>query len=133
MRFANTAPDLNKTFSKTCPVCRYAWRSRNEFLSDPGLELIGYQVSFKELTAGLFLFNHTCKGTLAIRAQVFQDLYDGPMFSQRVTGGPGCPGHCLHESDLRPCPEQCECSYVREIMQIIQNWAGKSGMDEKTA
>jgi hypothetical protein len=113
---------VRETYFKACTACKHTWRSRHEFLCDPGLELIGYQVSFKELTAGLFLFNHVCKGTLAIQALAFRDLYHGPLFTHRATGGPDCPGHCLHESELGPCPTHCECAYVREIMRIIQDW-----------
>ncbi len=124
------ARDLDGAF-KTCPVCNTAWHSRADFLSDSELELIGYQVSFRDFTAGIFLFNHTCKGTLAIRAQAFRDLYEGPIFSQRAIGTSDCPGHCLHESDLDPCSTHCECAYVREIMQIIKNWPDKKPYSKK--
>jgi hypothetical protein len=23
---------------------------------------------------------------------------------------------------VEPCPSQCECAYIREILQIIRNW-----------
>ena len=83
---------------------------------------IGYQVNFKSLDAGIFLFNHRCKGTLAIPAEQFRDLYKGPIFKERATGSDDCPGHCLHEDQLDPCPVRCECAYVREILQIIRRW-----------
>jgi hypothetical protein len=107
---------------KQCPVCRHAWETRVSFLNDSGLELIGYQVSFQDLTAGLFLFNHACRGTLAVPALDFRDLYRGPVFRERATGGVDCPGHCLHSDDLNPCPTHCECAYVREIIRMIRNW-----------
>jgi hypothetical protein len=112
---------------KRCSVCRHVWETRELFLNDAGLELIGYQVSFAKLTSGLFLFNHVCKGaTLAIPAREFRDLYSGPVFKERATQGPGCPGYCLHRDDLRPCPAQCECAYVREIIQVLRNWPKRS-------
>ncbi|MEJ2040929.1 MAG: hypothetical protein P8X55_18675 [Desulfosarcinaceae bacterium] len=117
---ARTAP------FKRCPTCGFAWTTRRQFLEDPELTLIGYQVNFKKLAAGLILFNHGCKGaTLAIEALAFRDLYRGPVFRERLTGGATCPGHCLHESDLVPCPEACECSYVREIINIVRKWPKK--------
>jgi hypothetical protein len=84
--------------------------------------MIGYQPLFEKLTAGLFLFNHSCGTTLATPAEAFQDLYDGPIFTERLNGTEECGGHCLHEDDLGPCPAKCECAYVREIMQVILNW-----------
>ena len=107
---------------KKCSKCGFVWPERASFLDDPNLRLIGYQADFEELMAGTFLFNHTCKTTLAIKADDFQDLYDGPMFTERMEGTEECGGHCLHKDDLRPCPMKCECAFVREIVQVILNW-----------
>lgn len=106
---------------KMCPSCSFQWRTRDHFLLDSDLEIVGYQVNFANLEEGLFLFNHSCKTTLAIRAGAFKDLHDGPVVAERATGTEACPGHCLHRYDLNPCPAQCECNYVREVIQIIRN------------
>jgi hypothetical protein len=111
---------------KKCSACGFVWSDRNDFLGDPDIALIGYQVNFKQLTTGLFLFNHECKGTLAIYAVVFADLYDGPIFTERMAEGAECSGHCFYESNLNPCPNQCECAFVREIIQKINNWPKRS-------
>jgi hypothetical protein len=118
---------LNESFTdriyfKKCPNCGFKWESRENLLTDDKLFLIGYQANFKELATGLFYFNHSCEGTLAIPAYLFGDLYDGPIFSDRATDDEECPGYCLHREELRPCPAECECAYVREIVQIIKNW-----------
>ena len=110
---------------KHCPNCGAHWHLRNDFLNDPGLQVIGYQVDFRALDTGIFLFNHVCKGTLAVHASDFRDLYTGPVFRTRATGGDACPGHCLHKDDLAPCPVRCECAYVREILQLIKSWSKK--------
>ena len=104
---------------KRCSSCGYEWESRDGFIEDPALCIIGYQVDFEHLKEGLFLFNHSCGTTLAIMAGDFRDLYEGPVFSERLTGSGECPEYCLHQSELRPCPAKCECAYVREIVQII--------------
>jgi len=111
---------------KKCSVCGFAWPSREDFLSDSAVEIIGYQVNFDHLTLGLFLFNHSCNNTLAIQAGVFRNLYKGPIFEERATGSEQCPGYCLLQNELRPCPAQCECAYVRQIVQIIINWPKKA-------
>ena len=107
---------------KSCPNCGLVWPRRSDLLGDPEIELVGYQVNFKHLETGIILFNHSCRGTLALYAADFRDLYNGPVFSQKATGSDQCPGHCQHQGDLRPCPAQCECAFVRQILQIIKAW-----------
>ena len=110
---------------KLCSNCGEKWETREEFLSDKGLRLIGYQVHFEELELGIFLFNHICNTTLGIAAKEFTDLYDGIIFSERATGSEECSEYCLDQNNLMSCPVKCECAYVREVLQIIKNWPGK--------
>ena len=112
---------------KRCPLCQFVWPSRDRFLADPQLTLIGYQVNFPELTAGFFLFDHSCRTTLSVEVGRFRDLYNGPIFSERATGTEECPEYCLRQSELRRCPTKCECAYVREVMQIIRKWPRSEG------
>ena len=115
-------PEKNYDGFKQCSTCGFKWSSRDQFLEDPDVELVGYQVNFEELLAGFFLFNHSCGTTLAIPVEPFEDLYDGPVFRERATGSEACPEHCLHEENLIPCPTHCECAFVREIIQYIKSW-----------
>jgi len=117
---------------KHCTTCGFGWPTREHFLEDPNLVIIGYQVSFEELEAGIFLFNHSCGTTLAIRAHNFKNLYDGPIFAERAHGTEECSEYCLHQHDLRPCPVNCECAYVREIIQLIKNWHKRLEKQEKS-
>lgn len=110
-------------YFKTCPLCSKVWISREIFLKDRDLELVGYQVDFEEVALGLFLFNHnTCKTTLAIQARLLKDLYRGPVFKERKTGQKECPGYCLRRAALDPCPAECECAWVRGLLQDIRTW-----------
>ena len=113
---------IDRAIFKKCPTCGFVWSTRDDFLGDPALELIGYQVNFEKLTLGFFLFNHSCKATLGIRAEDFSDFYKGPIFQDRATGSKECPGYCLQEHELLPCTAQCECAYVREIIQVVKNY-----------
>jgi hypothetical protein len=110
---------------KQCPKCGTEWLGRDTFLADPDIRLIGYQVSFGDLVAGHFQFNHEragCGTTLALAVEAFRDLYDGPIFEERATGTSECPEKCLHPSDLEPCPAHCECAFVRAILQLVLAW-----------
>ena len=114
---------------KKCTSCGYQWKTRNDFLQDSALDLIGYQVNFDNLNLGLFLFNHLeCGTTLGLAAALFRDLYDGPVYGQRHTLTEKCPEYCLRERQLDPCPAECECAYVREIIQLVRRWP-KTGND----
>jgi len=104
-----------------CSNCGCVWETRDDFLNDEEIEIIGYQVIFKKMSTGVFLFNHSCKGTFGLKVEQFEDLYDGPIFAEKITGSDACHNFCLHEDNLEPCPEQCECAFVREIIQVIKN------------
>jgi hypothetical protein len=108
---------------KNCTYCDHLWSSREDFLTDPDIDLVGYQVNFQELELGLFLFNHeVCKTTIALPAGIFKDLYNGPVFEERQTGTDQCLELCLHEQELSCCPSRCECAFVREILNIVKHW-----------
>ena len=108
---------------KLCTRCDNPWVTRDEFLSDIQLNYLGYQVNFANLELGYFLFNHlTCQSTIAIPAGLFKDLYDGPIFSERKTNAENCPGYCVDREAFGPCEQECECAYVREVIQIVRNW-----------
>ena len=112
-----------KDHFKTCPFCSKPWASRELFLEDADIDLVGYQVDFEDLSLGLFLFNHlTCKTTLAVHASLFKDLHTGPVYLERKTGQTECPGYCLRTPELVPCPTECECAWVRSLLQIIREW-----------
>ena len=82
-------------------------------------------VHFKELELGLFIFNHItpqCGTSLGIKAGEFTDLYKGEVFQERKTGTKECPQYCLHLEEMQKCAVKCECSYVREALDIVKAW-----------
>jgi hypothetical protein len=116
----DTKPDEH---FKECTMCGKAWLDREEFLGDRELRVSGYIAHFKELELGLFLFNHEpCGSTLAVKAQQFTDLVDGPVYVERMTGTEECPGYCLRKTKLQPCHAKCECAYVRDVLDRVAHW-----------
>ena len=114
---------MSKNTFKKCPNCGVIWDNRKDFLADPDIMINGYQANFDNLKQGLFLFDHkTCQTTMAIKAEQFRDLYDGPVFRKRMTGDDSCPGYCLRPQELSRCPNECDCAWAREIVDIIVNW-----------
>ena len=107
---------------KTCPCCFHVWPSRQAFLSDPNLEINGYQVDFKRLERGMFFFTHKtepCHSTLTIMMSEFRDLYSGKTYHKNKALSEGCPRYCIDEKQLDRCDELCECAFVREVIQTI--------------
>lgn len=110
---------------KKCTGCGHHWGSRESFLADHAVQLIGYQANFAELDTGYFMFNHLAPGcltTFTIKTGHFRDFYHGEVYRERQAGSLKCPGHCQHEGDLHPCPVKCECGFVRDVMQVILKW-----------
>ncbi len=113
---------------KQCTCCGHVWPALKAFLGDSQLQVVGYQVNFADLGAGLFLFNHlTCGSTIAVPAEFFRNLYDGPIYATRATGTAECPEYCLYVEELGACLARCECAYVREILQIVRQWPKAAG------
>ncbi|MFC1766076.1 hypothetical protein ACFL6U_28860, partial [Planctomycetota bacterium] len=82
-----------------------------------------------ELTAGLFVFRHLCGSTIAVKAEAFMDLCEGPFFKENRAQTAGCPEYCLTRNELRPCPNECECASVRELLPILNNYRDKVNQD----
>jgi hypothetical protein len=112
---------MNHNF-KECTLCKTVWSTRFEFLYDPQIRLIGYQMNVKNVERGLLLFNHlSCRNTLALDVIDLSTMYDGPFYRENKHGSQECPAYCLNQDSFEPCPVQCACAYIREIMKIIQD------------
>ena len=113
---------MRSTMFLKCSTCGHQWESREDFISDPLVKLIGYQVNFEDLQSGFFMFNHlaeTCRTTISLRTGLFSDLYHGEIFRERLTGSSECPGYCLYRNNLQSCPARCDCNFIRGVMQAI--------------
>ena len=108
---------------KQCTCCGKVWGDRTAFLEDAQVQTVGYMAHFEDLRLGLFLFNHeSCGTTLAIKAGLFADLHGGPLFAEQKRGSEECPGYCLNQTKLSPCPVRCECAYVRDVLQMVRTF-----------
>lgn len=117
---------------KHCTSCGWRWSSRDEFLSDPCIQLVGYQVNYAQLQEGFFLFNHArlkCGTTLSVRAGDFADLYGGPIFQESLKEQAGCPAFCSRRENLEPCEQTCECAFVRHVLQKVKQWPKRRATD----
>ncbi len=108
---------------KICKSCGYQWKTRETFLSDPNVEVLGYQIFFSNLKLGVFLFNHSCHTTLAVEADLLLNLYKGSFHYERKPGkARSCPGVCMNENFLSPCSDECRCAFISKMLNILKNW-----------
>lgn len=115
--------EKNEPF-KACPLCGVTWSTMFELLADPQIRLHGYQVDFEDLLQGIFLFNHLeCNTTISIKVWRFQGIHHGPVYAEQKNGSQQCPEYCLKPDLLVPCPSECACAFIRDLMQMIREWS----------
>jgi hypothetical protein len=118
---------------KTCPNCGRPWESRRDFLDDPELSFLGYQAFVRDGILGLFMFNHhPCGTTMAVSAERFEDLRPGPMYETSHPRPAVAPAYCLDAGDPADCPPQCECGFVREVVELITGGEARAARSPKT-
>lgn len=99
-----------------------------DFLNDPTVVLLGYQVHFRQMSSGFFLFNHMrCRSTMGLDAGLFTHMSDVPLFNECQLRDTRCPEYCLRSGLSEEPPELCDCSYVQGIVHRIQKWPKKRG------
>ena len=111
---------------KTCPKCRHEWKTREEFLDDPEVSIIGFMANNEDSKKGAYLFNHSppdgrCNSTLAVYVSHFMDLYDGPFYEELKAGSEECSGHCARIEVLEKCNAHCRNAMAREIIYRISD------------
>ena len=114
---------MSETSFKKCPSCQKDWPTQDDFMSDKELQINGYTADFENLECGLFFFTHNvigCHSTMAIEARKFFDLHHGPQYIEKRTAGEECPKYCLKKESLKRCDAECECAFVRDVIQTIR-------------
>lgn len=122
---------------KKC-VCGKAWKTRDSFLKDKKVKIVGYQPDFINRRYNHFLFQHKikdCGEFIGIRASDFSDLREKGCPKDVCMGQEGCPGYCLDTFDLRVCSVTCRNATDREVAARIRNRrtlrSGGSGPETK--
>jgi hypothetical protein len=111
---------LDPSKQKNCKCGGAEWKTRDEFLKDESVKLTGYEANLDTPALGVLLFNHACGAVIPMHAEHFKDLHNGTKFTERKTGSKECPRYCHDKNELSPCTEQCECAWVREVIQLIR-------------
>jgi len=117
---------------KICPKCKHAWETREDFLGDSSIAVIGFLADNEEVEKGAYLFNHLppgneCNSTLGVYVSNFLDLYDGPFYEELKTGSKECSGYCAKVEELERCNACCRNAVAREIISIIKDILSRNG------
>ncbi len=112
-----------KTEFKKC-TCGKPWNTRDDFLRDKYVKIIGYQPDFISRKYNQFLFQHKTKGCnefLAVRSSAFADLRERACPDEVCAGKKDCPGYCMNTLDLRICSVACRNATDRELATRISS------------
>ena len=109
---------------KLCNKCKTEWKTRDDFLNDPNIEMIGFMANNDNYTKGAYLFTHrlpddSCNTTIGLFVYSFLDMYKGELFDTLKMGMEECSGSCVTISELGNCSAHCRNAVAREIMQEI--------------
>ena len=116
-------PRKKKQNFRTC-VCGETWKTRDEFLRDKNVRILGYQPDFINHKYNHFLFQHRVKGCgdlFGIRASDFSDLREKECPNELCFGHDDCPGYCIDAFDLRVCSITCRNASDRKVASKIRS------------
>lgn len=109
---------------KLCNKCKTQWKTRDDFLNDPNIVLIGLMANKDDYKKRAYLFTHrlpgdSCNTSIGLFVLNFLDMYNGEMYDTLKMGTDECFGHCLTIKELGNCSAHCRNAIAREIMQEI--------------
>ena len=110
---------------KKCSACDKTWKTREEFLQDAEIDLVGYQSTFTMSKPGLFLFNHVCESTIAIFADVFEDMSDEEIYQSCDAHLDNHPEHCCKSATGESELNSCVCKFAHEMSNKLRFMMGK--------
>ncbi|GMW01693.1 MAG: hypothetical protein AMXMBFR84_28300 [Candidatus Hydrogenedentota bacterium] len=105
-----------------CRGCNQVWLEREGLISDPAIALAGYQANFDNLESGRFVFTHECGASFSVCVKSFLTLCAEHVHTGYRLNGEACPGYCMHEHELDPCGAECECAYIRNVLDVVRKW-----------
>ena len=124
MKEANVNDSSSPEMFKICNKCKTEWKSRDDFLNDPNIAMIGLMANNDDYKKGAYLFTHrlpddSCNTSIGLYVFNFLDMYNDEMYDTLKIGTDECAGHCVTINELRNCSVHCRNAIAREIMQEI--------------
>ena len=122
-------PSPNLGPFRTCGMCHKQWPTRQDFLADPGLRLLGLQAVPHHPDGNLLVFEHDCGTTVSVLAWRLRDLAPagapGEASLPLLYGTEGCNGFCNRLEELSACDRACSNARDRRLTLWIAEQASK--------
>lgn len=104
-------------------MCGRSWETREQFLEDPEVRLVGLQVVGDLPDANVVVFEHRCGTSVSVLARRLHDLL-GPVADDEwplalLYGTADCHGLCTELSNLDGCDRPCRNAYDRRVAAWI--------------
>ena len=104
---------------RTCGMCRKTWATREDFLEDPGIRLLGLQAVPELADANVLVFEHECGTSVSVLAHKLRDLL-APAEAHDATlpllyGTEACQKLCTNIASRSTCDRPCRNAYDRRL------------------
>jgi len=100
-------------------MCRKQWATRQEFLADPNLRLLGLQAVPHHADGNLLMFEHDCGTTVSVLAWRLRDLLPPEQRGEEdlpsLYGSEQCSGFCNKLEELSACDLACSSARDRRL------------------
>jgi hypothetical protein len=112
-------------------MCGHRWATREQFLEDPTIRLVGLQVVGNLPDANVVIFEHTCGTSVSILAKRLHDLL-GPVAPDEwplalLFGTKDCHGLCTDLANLDGCDRPCRNAYDQRLTAWIARMIARRG------
>jgi len=116
---------------RTCGMCRRSWATREEFLEDPALKLLGLQVVAELPDANLIMWEHECGTSVSVLARRLRDLL-GPVDGGAwplplLLGSKDCQQLCTKLENLGACDRPCRNAFDRRVTAWLVQMVERRG------
>jgi hypothetical protein len=104
---------------RTCGMCRKPWATRQDFITDPSLRLLGLQAVPDYPDANLLVYEHDCGTSVSVLASRLRDLVaaeePGEAELPLLRGSEECGGFCNRLESLEACGRRCRNARDRRL------------------
>ncbi len=104
---------------RACGMCHKQWATRQDFIADPKLRLLGLQAVPHHADGNLLVFEHDCGTTVSVLAWRLRDLLPAEDRGEEglplLYGSEGCKGYCTRLEELSACDRSCSNARDRRL------------------
>jgi hypothetical protein len=107
---------------QNCGSCGRMWYRWPDFILDPEIRLLGFQMITELPDSNLLVFEHRCGSSVSVMAKRLRHLLtDGGAGAglTSLAGTTSCRKHCLSLTDFEHCDSPCVNARDRRLVQMV--------------